>query len=87
MTSRPGTRPRPASPGPPPAARTQAEERDHDGRAAHDPVNGLDAYIRELVDAAPPLTRQQRRTLALLLNSPAPVPARPTGVAVPDQAP
>ena len=31
---------------------------------------GLDAYIRELVDAAPPLTAEQRDTLALLLRRP-----------------
>jgi hypothetical protein len=30
----------------------------------------LDAYIRELVDAAPPLTAEQRDTLALLLRRP-----------------
>jgi hypothetical protein len=31
---------------------------------------GLDAYIRELVDAAPPLTAEQRDSLALLLRRP-----------------
>jgi hypothetical protein len=86
MKSRPGTRPRPASSSTP-AARTRHDERDHDGRAAHDPDTGPDAWIRELVDAAPPLTRQQRHTLALLLNSPGPVPGRPAGAAAPDQVP
>ena len=31
---------------------------------------GLDAYIARLVDAAPPLTGEQRDTLALLLRRP-----------------
>jgi hypothetical protein len=31
---------------------------------------GLDAYIQRLVDAAPPLTPEQRDTLALLLLRP-----------------
>lgn len=31
---------------------------------------GLDAYIRELTDAAPPLTGEQRDTLTLLLRRP-----------------
>ncbi len=31
---------------------------------------GLDAYIQHLVDAAPPLTEEQRDTLALLLRHP-----------------
>lgn len=83
MSSRPGTRPRPASPSASPAARPQHDERDHDGRAAREPDSGLDAWIREVVDAAPPLTRQQRDALALLLNT----PARPAGMAVPEQAP
>ena len=61
MRIRPGTQaasPRPARSGPPPATRGQQRERhDHDGRAADDRESGLDAYIKELVDAAPPLTR------------------------------
>jgi hypothetical protein len=85
MTARPGSRPRPASPSASPATRTRHDEREHDGHPAHDPDTGLDAWVRELVDAAPPLTGQQRRTLALLLNSPGPVPARPARAAVPDQ--
>jgi len=45
------------------------------------------AWVRELIEAAPPLTGEQRRALALLLNSLAPVPARPPGAAVPGQGP
>jgi hypothetical protein len=77
-TSRPGTRPRPASSGP--AADTPHGE-------PHDPDTLLDAWVREQIEAAPPLTGEQRRALALLLNSPDPVPARPPGTAVTDQAP
>ena len=89
--SRPGTRPRPASPSPSSAAKPQHDERDHGERdhgerSAREPGIDLDAWVRELVDAAPPLTGQQRRTLALLLNSHASVPARPAGSAA-EQAP
>jgi hypothetical protein len=85
MTSRPGTRPRPASSSP---ARPQPGERhDHDEGSAREPGSALDAWVRKLVDAAPPLTRQQRRTLALLLNSQDPVPSRPDSAAAPDRAP
>lgn len=84
--SRPDTRPRPASSGPA-ADGPRGEHHDYDGHPAHDPDTLLDAWVRELVEAAPPLTGEQRRALALLLNSPAPVPARPPGAAVPDQAP
>ena len=69
MRIRPGTQaasPRPARSGPPPA--THSQER-HD-RNAEDRESGLDAYIKELVDAAPPLTDEQRDTLALLLRRP-----------------
>jgi len=66
--SRPGTRPRPATSATP--ARLQPGERhDHDDGFAPDPGSGVDAWVRKLVDAAPPLTGQQRRALALLLNS------------------
>lgn len=66
--------------------RTERDERhDPDGHRAHHPGSGLDAWIRELAEAAPPLTPAQRHTLALLLNSPSPVPARPGGAAVPDR--
>jgi len=79
-TTRPGTRAL--------ADRTERDERhDPDGYAAHHPGSGLDAWIRELAEAAPPLTPAQRHTLALLLNSPGPVPARPADTAVPDQMP
>ncbi|MBV9448675.1 MAG: hypothetical protein JO345_22535 [Streptosporangiaceae bacterium] len=57
MTSRPGTRP---------AARAG-----HGGSPPHlDEDADLDAYIQRLVDAAPPLTAEQRDTLALLLRRP-----------------
>jgi len=63
--------PRPARSCPPPATPSQQQERhDHDGRTAEDRESGLDAYIKELVDAAPPLTSEQRDTLALLLRRP-----------------
>jgi hypothetical protein len=56
---------------PPPATPSQPQEhRDHDGHTAKDRESGLDAYIKELVDAAPPLTSEQRDTLALLLRRP-----------------
>ena len=84
--SRPGTRPRPTSSGPA-ADSPRGEHHDHDGHPAHDPDTLLDAWIREQIKAAPPLTGDQRRTLALLLNNPAPVSPRPVGAAVPDQAP
>ena len=84
--SRPGTRPRSASSGPA-ADSPRGERHDHDGHPAHDPDTILDAWVREQIKAAPPLTGGQRRALALLLNSPALVPPRPPGTAVPDQAP
>jgi hypothetical protein len=55
----------------------RGERHDHDGHPAHDPDTLLDAWVRELT----PLTGEQRRALALLLNSLAPVPARPAGLA------
>ena len=74
MRSQPGIQaasPRSARPAPPPATpRQQHERHDHDGRTAEDRESGLDAYIKELVDAAPPLTSEQRDTLALLLRRP-----------------
>ena len=67
---------------------TERDERDDpDGHPAHHPGSGLDAWIRELAEAAPPLTPAQRHTLALLLTSSGPVPARPDDAAVPDQMP
>jgi hypothetical protein len=82
--SRPGTRPRPGSSGPA-ADSLRGEHHDHDGHPAHDPDTLLDAWVREQIKAAPPLTGEQRRALALLLNSSA--PPRPPGTAVTDQAP
>ena len=74
MRSRPGIQaasPRPARSCWPPATPSQQQERhDHDGHTAKDRESGLDAYIKELVDAAPPLTSEQRDTLALLLRRP-----------------
>jgi hypothetical protein len=74
MRSRPGIQaasPRPARPCPPPATHSQHQERhDHNEHTADDHESGLDAYIKELVDAAPPLTSEQRDTLALLLRRP-----------------
>ena len=61
------------------------EGHDHNGHPAPHSGSGLDAWIRELAQAAPPLTPAQRHALALLLNSPGPVPARPAGAAVPGQ--
>ncbi len=77
MISRPGTH-APAAP---------AEGHDHDGHPAHHPRSDLDAWIWEVAEAAPPLTPAQRHTLALLLNTPGPVPARPGGALGPDQIP
>jgi len=71
-----------------PAAPAEGDERhDSDGHHTHHPSSGLDAWIWELAEAAPPLTPAQRHTLALLLNSPGPVPASPADAAVPDQMP
>ena len=76
--SRPGTH-APAAPA------ERDESHDHNGHPARHSGSGLDAWIRELAEAAPPLTPAQRHALALLLNSPGPVPARPAGAAVPGQ--
>ncbi len=81
-TSRPGTRPRPAS-SRPAADSPHGERHDHNGHPAHDLDSSLDAYVRELIEAAPPLTGEQRRALALLLRS----PDRAVGAAVPDRMP
>jgi hypothetical protein len=83
--SQPSTRPGPASSSPA-ADSLRGEHHDHDGHPVHDPGTLLDSWVRELIEAAPPLTGEQRRALALLLNTPAPVPARPPGTADPDQA-
>jgi hypothetical protein len=74
MASRPGTHA--------PAAPAERDEgHDHNGHPA--PHSGLDAWIRELAEAAPQLTSAQRHALTLLLNSPGPVPARTAGAEVP----
>jgi hypothetical protein len=65
-----------------PAERDKGHE--HGGHPAGHFGSGLDAWIRELAEAAPPLTHTQRHALALLLNSPEPMPARPADAAVPD---
>ena len=74
MRGRPGIHaasPRPARSCSPPATPSQPQERDdHNEHTADDHESGLDAYINELVDAAPPLTDEQRDTLALLLRRP-----------------
>ena len=51
-------------------AKQRSQKYDDNGHTAKDRESGLDAYIKELVDAAPPLTSEQRDTLALLLRRP-----------------
>ena len=64
-------RPRPARSSPPPAAHNQQEQcPGQDGHPDDDGQAGLDAYIARLAAAAPPLSSQQRDTLALLLRRP-----------------
>ena len=64
-------RPRPAGSCSPSATRSQQGERHHhDGRPADDREASLDAYIARLVDEAPPLSSEQRDTLALILRRP-----------------
>jgi len=54
-----------------PAAHSQQDQRsDYDGHPEDDRETSLDAYIARLVDAAPPLSSEQRDTLALLLRRP-----------------
>jgi len=56
---------------PPLAAHNQPDDRPgHDGPPDDDGEAGLDAYIARLAAAAPPLSGQQRDTLALLLRRP-----------------
>ena len=62
----PACRPVPSSP-PPPAHAEQTRQRS-DGHAANGHNAGLDAYVARLVDAAPPLTSEQRDKLALILR-------------------
>ena len=74
MRNRPGAeaaRPRPARSCSPSATPSQQDERHHhDVRPADDCEAGLDAYIARLVDEAPPLSSEQRDTLALILRRP-----------------
>jgi hypothetical protein len=77
MANRPGTH-APAAP----AERDEGHDR-NGHPALHSGSSDLDAWIRDLAEAAPPLTPAQRHALALLLNSPGPVPARPADAAVP----
>jgi hypothetical protein len=63
--------PGPTASCPPPAAHSQHDKRhDHDEHPKDDRQTSLDAHIARLVDAAPPLSSQQRDTLALLLRRP-----------------
>ena len=63
--------PGPARSCPPPTAHNQPDDRPgHDGRPDDDREAGLDAYVARLAAAAPPLSSQQRDTLALLLRRP-----------------
>ncbi len=80
MRSRSATRaapPRSASSGSPPAVQNQHDEPGDRGGVG--PEVGLDAYIAGLVDQAPPLTSEQRDTLALILRRPHRTPARLPG--------
>ena len=74
MRNRTGIQSRPSGTSqvsPPPAAHSQHDQRhDHDGHPDDDHQASLDAYVARLVDAAPPLSSQQRDTLALLLRRP-----------------
>jgi hypothetical protein len=70
----------PASSGLAPAAQNLHQVPcDPGGHPAADPEAGLDAYIARLVDQAPPLSSEQRDTLALILRRPHRTPARPPG--------
>jgi hypothetical protein len=63
--------PGPAGSCPPPAAHSHHDaSHDHDGHPDDDCEAGLDAYVAQLAAAAPPLSSQQRDTLALLLRRP-----------------
>jgi hypothetical protein len=78
MTGRPG-------PHAPAAPAERDEGHDHNGHPARHSGSGPDAWIRELAEAAPPLTPTQRQALALLLNSPGPVPPGQPARRVPGQ--
>ena len=54
-----------------PGRDSQHDERhEHEKHSEDDRETSLDAYVARLVDAAPPLTSQQRDTLALILRRP-----------------
>ena len=75
MRNRPGLQAaRPGSARPTPqAVHSQQDQRPgHDGHPDDDHQASLDAYVARLVAAAPPLSSQQRDTLALLLRRPRP---------------
>jgi hypothetical protein len=55
---------------PAPAVRNQPDECHDHGEHPDDCEAGLDAYIARLAAAAPPLSSQQRDTIALLLRRP-----------------
>jgi hypothetical protein len=59
---------------------------DRGGHLAAGP-EALDAYIARLVDQAPPLSSEQRDTLALILRQPHRTPGKPPGVVTPDPIP
>ena len=69
QTAQPG----PARSCPPLAVHNQPDEcHDNGGHPDDDCEAGLDAYVARLAAAAPPLSGQQRDTLALLLRRPRP---------------
>jgi len=74
MRNRPGIQaapPGPARSSSPPATKTRQDQRpDHDGHLEDDRETSLDAYVAQLVDEAPPLSSEQRDTLALILRRP-----------------
>jgi len=74
MRNRPGlqaARPGPARSSSSPAPQNQQDQRpDYDRHPDDDRETSLDAYVARLVDAAPPLSNQQRDTPALLLRRP-----------------
>jgi len=76
MRNRPGlqaARPGSARPSTSQAVHSQQDQRPgHDGHPDDDHQASLDAYVARLVAAAPPLSSQQRDTLALLLRRPRP---------------
>lgn len=63
----------------PPAAHPHQARLAQDGRFSSGDESALDACIARLLDAAPPLTSQQRDILALLLRRPPPQVTAPAG--------